>query len=198
MTTNAKNTTYTPPQSAPTEGEVEHENPTSNADSPPLPQSEPIPVVLLKGHTQEIKLNIAPAFGVESMTPEEPVIPESKGTTAITDMRPSHASIQESGFQYKNPPSDVDSSLHPQAEPIPAPPVGDAASEVTEPVETKRTKAISDMWYKHAYIAENNFKYKSLSNWSLNTAVGCTHGCLFCYVPSTSANKQGEKLAELV
>ena len=211
MTTNAKTTAYTPPQSAPSEGEVEHENPTSNADSATLPQSEPAPSTPIEGDTQEVELNIAPAVGVDPMTPEELVIPESNRATVTTDIRPNRAPIEENGFKYKDSPSDVDASPQPQSEPIPAaplecntgepecsiaPPVGDA-SAVTEPVETRRTKAISDMWYKHACIAKNNFKYKSLSNWSLNTAVGCTHGCLFCYVPSTSTNKQGKKLAEL-
>ena len=68
------------------------------------------------------------------------------------------------------------------------------ASPVPQTAETKRAKAITDYWPTHVYISENNFKYKSLSNWGLNTAVGCTHGCLFCYVPSTSVNKQAERL----
>jgi len=52
------------------------------------------------------------------------------------------------------------------------------------------------IWTSPAVIAPNNFIYKSLSNWALNTAVGCTHGCRFCYVPSTATIKQGPKLAE--
>ncbi len=44
-------------------------------------------------------------------------------------------------------------------------------------------------------ITPNNFVYKSLSQWALNVTVGCGHGCLFCYVPSTSTNKLGPKLA---
>lgn len=67
-------------------------------------------------------------------------------------------------------------------------------SAAPETAETKRSKAITDYWQNHVSISENNFKYKSLSNWGLNTAVGCTHGCLFCYVPSTSVNKQAERL----
>ena len=50
------------------------------------------------------------------------------------------------------------------------------------------------MWSSPALISENNFVYKSLSNWALNTAVGCDHGCLFCFVPSTSTIKQGGAL----
>ena len=138
MTTNAKNNTYTTPQSAAAEGEVEHKNPKSNADSPPPPQSEPAPSTPIEGDTQEVELNMAPAFGVEPMTPEELEIPESNRATVITGM-----------------------------------------------------------WHKHAYIGENKFKYKSLSNWCLNTAIGCMHGCLFCYVPGTSANKQARLLKEL-
>ncbi|MCI0535535.1 MAG: hypothetical protein L0Z50_09915 [Verrucomicrobiales bacterium] len=52
------------------------------------------------------------------------------------------------------------------------------------------------MWSTPAVIALNNFVYKSLSNWALNVAVGCSHGCLFCYVPSVATIKQGPKLAE--
>jgi len=44
-------------------------------------------------------------------------------------------------------------------------------------------------------IAPNNFVYKSLSNWSFNIAVGCSHACLFCYVPSAATIKQGGRLA---
>src|SRR6266702_4740768 len=52
------------------------------------------------------------------------------------------------------------------------------------------------MWSAFAVIAENNFVYKSLSNWSFNTAVGCSHACRFCYVPSAATIKQGPKLRE--
>lgn len=43
-------------------------------------------------------------------------------------------------------------------------------------------------------ISENQFVYKSLSNWTLNTAVGCDHACRFCYVPSTATIKQAGAL----
>jgi DNA repair photolyase len=52
------------------------------------------------------------------------------------------------------------------------------------------------MWSSPAVIAENNFIYKSLSNWAFNVAVGCSHACRFCYVPSAATIKQGPKLAE--
>lgn len=52
------------------------------------------------------------------------------------------------------------------------------------------------MWHSPAIIAENNFVYKSLSNWAFNVAVGCSHACRFCYVPSAATIKQGPKLAE--
>ena len=52
------------------------------------------------------------------------------------------------------------------------------------------------MWHAPAVIAENNFVYKSLSNWAFNVAVGCSHACRFCYVPSAATIKQGAKLAE--
>src|SRR5512135_1484818 len=52
------------------------------------------------------------------------------------------------------------------------------------------------MWSSPAVIAPNNFIYKSLSNWALNVAVGCSHACRFCYVPSAATIKQGPKLGE--
>jgi DNA repair photolyase len=52
------------------------------------------------------------------------------------------------------------------------------------------------LWHAPAVIAENNFVYKSLSNWAFNVAVGCSHACRFCYVPSAATIKQGPKLAE--
>ena len=114
----------------------------------------------------------------------------------------------ENGSQNSQQDTAMRSTNQSQSEPIPATLVeGDtleaecsvaAATGGTSPVpqtaETKRAKAITDYWPTHVYISENNFKYKSLSNWGLNTAVGCTHGCLFCYVPSTSVNKQAERL----
>lgn len=63
-----------------------------------------------------------------------------------------------------------------------------------EPPEA-RFEAV-DMWHAPALIAENNFIYKSLSNWSFNIAVGCSHACRFCYVPSVATIKQAAKLAE--
>ena len=52
------------------------------------------------------------------------------------------------------------------------------------------------LWHAPAVIAENNFIYKSLSNWAFNVAVGCSHACRFCYVPSVATIKQAAKLAE--
>jgi DNA repair photolyase len=52
------------------------------------------------------------------------------------------------------------------------------------------------VWHAPAVIARNNFVYKSLSNWAFNIAVGCSHACRFCYVPSASTIKQGASLAE--
>lgn len=51
-------------------------------------------------------------------------------------------------------------------------------------------------WHSPAVISPNNFVYKSLSNWAFNIAVGCSHACRFCYVPSASTIKQAPKLAE--
>ncbi len=53
---------------------------------------------------------------------------------------------------------------------------------------------ISTMHHAPATITRNNFKYKSLSSWALNLFMGCTHGCRFCYVTETSANKQKKLL----
>jgi DNA repair photolyase len=62
--------------------------------------------------------------------------------------------------------------------------------------ELKPQKSPVDFWHAPAVIAENHFIYKSLSNWAFNVAVGCSHACRFCYVPSTATIKQGPKLAE--
>lgn len=51
------------------------------------------------------------------------------------------------------------------------------------------------LWHAPAVIAPNNFIYKSLSNWAFNVAVGCSHACRFCYVPSAATIKQGPQLA---
>ena len=51
-------------------------------------------------------------------------------------------------------------------------------------------------WHSPAVIAPNNFVYKSLSCWAFNVAVGCSHACRFCYVPSVSTIKQAPRLAE--
>lgn len=52
-----------------------------------------------------------------------------------------------------------------------------------------------DFWPHAAVIAPNNFVFKSLSNWAFNIAVGCSHGCTFCYVPNAATIKQGAALA---
>ncbi len=35
-------------------------------------------------------------------------------------------------------------------------------------------------------VTENNFVFKSLSNWALNFFIGCLHACRFCYVTDAS------------
>src|SRR5262249_8503571 len=50
-------------------------------------------------------------------------------------------------------------------------------------------------WFAPALIQPNNFVYKSLSCWSFNIAIGCSHACRFCYVPSAATIKQGQNLA---
>src|SRR3984885_12052101 len=64
------------------------------------------------------------------------------------------------------------------------------------PVRSQTKKMPVGMWSSPAVIAENHFVYKSLSNWAFNIAVGCSHACRFCYVPSASTIKQGPKLAK--
>lgn len=50
-------------------------------------------------------------------------------------------------------------------------------------------KELIGQWKTPATITPNNFVYKSLSNWALNVAVGCRHGCGFCFVPKVSTIK---------
>jgi DNA repair photolyase len=52
------------------------------------------------------------------------------------------------------------------------------------------------IWKQPVQITPNNFIHKSLSEWSVNLAVGCSHGCLFCYVPDVSTIKQGPTLED--
>jgi len=61
----------------------------------------------------------------------------------------------------------------------------------------EQSSQLTGFWSKCATIQPNHFKFKSLSNWSFNTAVGCSHACRFCYVPSVSTNKLKPKLMRL-
>ncbi|MDT4967416.1 MAG: hypothetical protein QOJ64_2153 [Acidobacteriota bacterium] len=73
------------------------------------------------------------------------------------------------------------------------------SEEVTYESATELAKSeergVGDFWKVPATITPNNFVYKSLSNWAFNTAVGCSHACRFCYVPSAATVKQGPALA---
>ena len=60
-----------------------------------------------------------------------------------------------------------------------------------QPPAQARTEKRVGMWNAPAIIAENNFIYKSLSNWAFNIAIGCSHACRFCYVPRAASFKQG-------
>lgn len=51
-----------------------------------------------------------------------------------------------------------------------------------------------DFWKNPALVEPNNFKFKSLSCWSFNIAVGCGHGCRYCYVPDSSTKHLARKL----
>ena len=53
------------------------------------------------------------------------------------------------------------------------------------------------LWTHPAVISTNNFFHKSLSDWAFNIAVGCSHGCRFCYVPSVTTVKQAGRLRPL-
>jgi DNA repair photolyase len=76
------------------------------------------------------------------------------------------------------------------------PPLDAGLREPRAVTPAKYDKSPVDFWHAPAVIAENHFVYKSLSNWAFNVAVGCSHACRFCYVPSTATIKQGPKLAE--
>jgi len=52
------------------------------------------------------------------------------------------------------------------------------------------------VWFAPAVIQPNHFVHKSLSNWSYNIAVGCSHACRFCYVPYAATIKQSKSLAK--
>lgn len=56
------------------------------------------------------------------------------------------------------------------------------------------TEKVFDQIENPAVIAKNNFIHKSLCICSYNIAVGCVHGCPFCYVPEVSAIKQESNL----
>jgi DNA repair photolyase len=56
---------------------------------------------------------------------------------------------------------------------------------------------IEGPWKNPVIVAENHFKNKSLSNWAVNIAIGCEHGCRFCYVPEVSTRKLKAKLEPL-
>ena len=70
----------------------------------------------------------------------------------------------------------------------------DLLPRATHPSAGSSAPSLVDVWPHDAVISPNNFVYKSLSNWAVNVAVGCAHGCRFCYVPSTATIKQGPKL----
>jgi DNA repair photolyase len=50
-------------------------------------------------------------------------------------------------------------------------------------------------WSHAAIITKNNFQFKSLSGWAFNIAIGCAHGCTFCYVPEVSVMKLAKNRA---
>ncbi len=77
-------------------------------------------------------------------------------------------------------------------------PKGTAGSQSSIDASTAESKSNStvksDYWSSPAVIGVTDFKFKSLCDFIFNTAVGCAHGCRFCYVPGISVNKQAPKL----
>src|SRR5580698_5280683 len=65
-------------------------------------------------------------------------------------------------------------------------------SNISDETETKIISGYGD---KPAVIGVTDFHFKSLSDFTFNTAVGCAHGCRFCYVPDAATIKQKDKLA---
>lgn len=55
----------------------------------------------------------------------------------------------------------------------------------------------TQLWKHPVKIEPNGFKHKSLSMWSCNVAVGCGHGCRFCYVPTVSTVRMAGQLKPL-
>jgi DNA repair photolyase len=68
---------------------------------------------------------------------------------------------------------------------------------IASPTLPSQSSVVSGLWSHPAVIAQTHFKNKSLSGWSFNTAIGCGHGCRFCYVPSVSTVKMAPQLAPL-
>jgi len=68
---------------------------------------------------------------------------------------------------------------------------------IASPTPPSQSPVVSGLWSHPAVIAPTHFKNKSLSGWSFNTAIGCGHGCRFCYVPSVSTVKMAPQLAPL-
>jgi DNA repair photolyase len=50
------------------------------------------------------------------------------------------------------------------------------------PIQSNSSKPPVDVWHVPGFIAPNNFVFKSLSSFAFNPAMGCGHGCQFCYV----------------
>lgn len=68
---------------------------------------------------------------------------------------------------------------------------------MTRPKKDRTMNKVAEFWTNPPLIARNNFKFKSLSNWSYNVAVGCNHACRFCYVPEVSTNRMASHLEPL-
>src|SRR5271156_3572998 len=69
-----------------------------------------------------------------------------------------------------------------------------ASDQLSQATHHRSENSAVGFWDLPAVISANNFVYKSLSNWAFNVAVGCSHACRFCYVPSASTIKQAPRL----
>lgn len=72
-----------------------------------------------------------------------------------------------------------------------------AQTEIPAPAPTEPARnLLVGNWNVPLVVTKNGFVNKSLSMWACNIAMGCLHGCGFCYVPETWKNPVYDKLRE--
>lgn len=69
-------------------------------------------------------------------------------------------------------------------------------SQANATVAVRSSSMIVDLWMSSLLIGISGFKHKALADFMLNNFVGCSHGCLFCYVPEVSVRKLKRLLAK--